>query len=205
VAAPPGRGLTAARCTGRGPDTLIGGSDCVAGLACCGPVASCATAAVVFRRETASRIENAGTRRARPRRRPLKLTGNTSRLGGEKRPVTAILADEVRFRPYADSTTTRLRCARTPRPTRSRVTVAGGRSPGSRVAVSGRLPRSIAPSGTMAGHSPLTVAGAAAALCASLARARTAFPFDPLREPPLAIWTEPGNRSSAEVASLCAV
>jgi hypothetical protein len=204
VAPPRGRGLTAARCTGRGPDTLIGGRDCVPGLACWGPVASCATAAVVLRRRAASRVEKAHTRRERPRQRPLKLTGNTSRLEGDKRPVTAILADEVRFRPYADCTTTGLRFARTPRPTRSRVTVAGGRSPGSRVAVSGRLPRSIAPSGTMAGHSPLTVAGAAAALWASLSRARTAFPFDPLREPPLAIWTEPRNRSSGEMASRCA-
>jgi hypothetical protein len=44
--------------------------------------------------------------------------------------------------------------------------------------------RNVGPSGTMAEHSPLTVAGAAAALCASPSRARTAFPFDPLREPP---------------------
>jgi hypothetical protein len=46
--------------------------------------------------------------RSRRPRRPLKLTGNTSRLEGDKRPVTAILADEVRFRPYADYTTTGL-------------------------------------------------------------------------------------------------
>jgi hypothetical protein len=194
----------AARCTGRRPDTLICGSGCDPGFACCGPATVCAAAAVVFRMSAASRAEKAGTRKQRPRWRPSKLTGNTSRPGGDKRPVTAILADEVRFRPYADCTTTGLRFARTPRPTRSRVTVAGGRSPGSRVAVSGRLPRSVAPSGSMAEHSPLTVAGAAAALCASPSRARTAFPFDPLQEPPLAIWTEPGNRSSAEMASLCA-
>ena len=196
--------LIAARCAGRCPDTLICGRGCDPGFTCWGPAAFCAAAAVVFRMSAASRVEKARARRQRPRRRPLKLTGNTSRPGGDKRPVTAILADEVRFRPYADRTTTGLRLARTPRPTRSRVTVAGGRSPGSQVAVSGRLPRSVAPSGTMAGHSPLTVPGAAAALCASPSCARTAFPFDPLREPPLVNWTEPGNRSSAETASLYA-
>jgi len=43
--------------------------------------------------------------------------------------------------PYWGPCNNRTEFVRTPRPTRSRVTVAGGRSPGSRVAVSGRLPR----------------------------------------------------------------
>ena len=43
---------------------------------------------------------------------------------------------------------------------------------------------SVTLSGKSAGDSPLTVAGAAAALRAS-SGARTAFPFDPSREPPL--------------------
>jgi hypothetical protein len=96
---PVGRLLIAARCAGRCPDTLICGSGCDPGFACCGSAAFCATAAVVFRIKAARRVEKAGTRTPRPRRRPLKLTGNTSRLKGDKRPVTAILADEVRFRP----------------------------------------------------------------------------------------------------------
>jgi hypothetical protein len=58
------------------------------------------------------------------------------------------------------------------------VTSCGGRSPGSRVIAVDHLPRSTqAPSGNEVAGSPLTVAGAAAALCSS---ARTAFPFDPL-------------------------
>ena len=108
MAVPVGCLLMGPRCTGRRPDTLICGSGCDPGFACCGPAAVCAAAAVVFRMSAASRVEKAGTRRQRPRRRPLKLTGNTSRPGGDKRPVTAILADEVRFRPYADRTTTGL-------------------------------------------------------------------------------------------------
>jgi hypothetical protein len=105
---PVGRLLMAARCTGRCPDTLICGSGCDPGFACCGSAAFCATAAVVFRMKAARRVEKAGTRRQRPRWRPIMLTGNTSRLESDKRPVTAILADEVRFRPYADCTTTGL-------------------------------------------------------------------------------------------------
>ena len=54
---------------------------------------------------------------------------------------------------------------RTPRPMRSRVTAAGGRSPGSRVFAFDHLPRNLsAPSGTSVASSPLTVAGAAAEL-----------------------------------------
>src|SRR5262249_7833205 len=67
-----------------------------------------------------------------------------------------------------------------PRPTCSRVTTADGRSPGSRVATFRRLPGTRDPSGVMTEHSPLTVAGAAAA--SAIARF-TAFPFDPRREP----------------------
>jgi hypothetical protein len=105
---PVGRLLIAAPCAGSCPDTLICGSGCDPGFACCGSAAFCATAAVVFSMSAASTVEKAGTRRQRPRWRPLKLTGNTSRPGGDKRPVTAILADEARFRPYADRTTTGL-------------------------------------------------------------------------------------------------
>ena len=43
------------------------------------------------------------------------------------------------------------------------------------------FPRAKAPSGIVAENSLLTVAGAAVALCV---KARTTFPFDPLREPP---------------------
>src|SRR5215469_9962629 len=84
-----------------------------------------------------------------------------------------------------DRENNRTKFVRTPRPTRSRVTVAGGRSPGSRVVVF-RPPSQECQSLSVAKSardSPLTVAGAAAALCASRG-ARTAFPFDPLREPP---------------------
>jgi hypothetical protein len=57
------------------------------------------------------------------------------------------------------------------------------RSPGSQVMVCNRLPRgSQTPSGIMAAGSLLTVAGAAAAV--RVRCARTAFPFDPSREPP---------------------
>ena len=194
--------LIAARCAGRCPDTLICGRGCDPGFTCWGPAAFCAAAAVVFRMSAASRVEKARARRQRPRRRPLKLTGNTSRPGGDKRPVTAILADEVRFRPYADRTNNRTRLARTPRPTRSRVTTAGGRSPGSRVAAFGRLPRIRSQWHSRPKARRLQLRGQPRIGRASCAR--TAFPFDPLREPPLVNWTEPGNRSSAETASLYA-
>ena len=52
----------------------------------------------------------------------------------------------------------------TPRPTCSRMTTADGRSPGSRVTTLRRLPGTREPSGMMTEDSPLTVAGAAAAL-----------------------------------------
>src|ERR1700712_700631 len=75
----------------------------------------------------------------------------------------------------------------TPRPTSSRVTTADGRSPGSRVDTLRRLPRTEMPSGFVTKDSPLTVAGAAAALGKP---PRTAFPFDPqTREPSGAVRT----------------
>jgi hypothetical protein len=87
-------------------------------------------------------------------------------------PVTAILADGGPPSPYWGPCNNRTEFVRTPRPTRSRVTVAGGRSPGSRVAVSGRLPRNTGfPVAISAEASPLTVAGAAAALSAFKAHA----------------------------------
>jgi hypothetical protein len=52
--------------------------------------------------------------------------------------------------------------ANTPRPACSRVTTSDGRSPGSRITIPRRLPRTRDPSGTMTRNSPLTVAGAAA-------------------------------------------
>ena len=59
----------------------------------------------------------------------------------------------------------------------------GGRSPGSRFIASDCLPRdNVSPVAITVGGSPLTVAGAAAALCKACTH--TAFPFDPLREPP---------------------
>src|SRR6266576_6755437 len=64
----------------------------------------------------------------------------------------------------------------TPRPTSSRVTTADGRSPGSRVVTGRRLPRTEISQWHMTKDSPLTVAGAAAALGKF---PRTAFPFDP--------------------------
>ena len=64
----------------------------------------------------------------------------------------------------------------TPRPTSSRVTTADGRSPGSRVVTLRRLPRTENSQWHRTKDSPLTVAGAAAALEIS---PRTAFPFDP--------------------------
>src|SRR5580658_6948499 len=86
----------------------------------------------------------------------------------------------------ADRETTGLELdVRTPRPTRSRVTRCwwqiswlAGRClwPPSQE----RYPLPVA---RLAIDSPLTVAGAAAALGAQIC-ARTAFPFDPLREPP---------------------
>src|SRR4051794_28515641 len=66
------------------------------------------------------------------------------------------------------------------RPTCSRVTTTDGRSPGSRVTTFRRLPGTREPSGMMTEDSPLTVAGAAAALAISRL---TAFPIDPRREP----------------------
>ena len=86
---------------------------------------------------------------------------------------------------------------RTPRPMRPRVTpaVAGLLARGSFAA--DRLPGNMrAPSGTLVAASPLTVAGAAAALCAS---ARTAFPFDPLREPPLIILSTDSDSVNIQV------
>ena len=50
----------------------------------------------------------------------------------------------------------------TPRPTCSRVTTTDGRSPGLRIAILRRLPRTRVPSGFVTKNSPLTVAGAAA-------------------------------------------
>src|SRR5437660_8470946 len=64
----------------------------------------------------------------------------------------------------------------TPRPTSSRVTTADGRSPGSRVVTLRRLPRTENSQWHWTKDSPLTVAGAAAALGIT---PRTAFPFDP--------------------------
>ena len=72
---------------------------------------------------------------------------------------------------------------RTPRPMRSRVTTAGGRSPDSRVNAYDHLPRNQkVPSGILgrklAAHSCGDSRGV---MCRST---RTTFPFDPLREPP---------------------
>src|SRR5262245_63949307 len=86
---------------------------------------------------------------------------------------------------------------RTPRPMRPRVTpaVAGLLARGSfaadRLPGTGRAPRVM-----LVAASPLTVAGAAAALCAS---ARTAFPFDPLREPPLFILSTDSDSVNVQV------
>ena len=64
----------------------------------------------------------------------------------------------------------------------ARVTPAVAGLLGLRITASDHLPRNMnVPSGNVVGGFPPTVAGAAAALCR---RARTAFPFDPLREPP---------------------
>ena len=61
-----------------------------------------------------------------------------------------------------------------PRPAHSRMTIAGSRSPGSRVTASNHLPRiKRSQWHQMVVGSPLTVAGAAAAL---LVQQRTAFP-----------------------------
>src|SRR5882757_5338888 len=91
---------------------------------------------------------------------------------GAQRDVTdRLAARQTSPRTVVTSAARRLRTAkasfyiRTPRPMRSRVTAAGGRSPGSRVAALDRLPRHLsAPSGISVASSPLTVAGAAAAL-----------------------------------------
>src|SRR5438132_653267 len=64
----------------------------------------------------------------------------------------------------------------TPRPTPSRVTTADGRSPGSRVDTLSPPSRDRDSQWHMTKDSPLTVAGAAAALGKF---PRTAFPFDP--------------------------
>src|SRR5712671_777278 len=74
----------------------------------------------------------------------------------------------------------------TPRPTRPHVTAVDGRSPGSRLDVSRRLPG--CPVAQWALDLPPTVAGAAAA---SGRRAVTAFPFDPQGEPSARIVTGP--------------
>lgn len=72
---------------------------------------------------------------------------------------------------------------RTPRPMRSRVTTAGGRSPGSRVNAFDHLPRNPkAPSGILGRKLAAHSCGDSRGVMRR--SARTAFPFDPLREPP---------------------
>src|SRR5260221_12372065 len=73
----------------------------------------------------------------------------------------------------------------TPRPTSSRVTTADGRSPGSRVVTVRRLPRTEISQWHMTKDSPLTIAGAAAALGKFT---RTAFPFGPQTRNPRELW-----------------
>ena len=88
-----------------------------------------------------------------------------------------------------------------PRPTRSRVTVAGGRCPGSRIVACGRLPRSKqTPSGKLGRRlSAYSCGGSRGIVCL---RTRTAFPFDPLREPPPPML--PAGKFSVKHARGCA-
>src|SRR5690242_6402077 len=83
--------------------------------------------------------------------------------------------------------------ARTPRPTRSRVTVRGGRSPGSRVAVSDHLPGKDVPVANRPEARRLQLRGQPRH-CTHKG-ARTAFPFDPYREPPRKSWLRHGVES----------
>jgi hypothetical protein len=64
-----------------------------------------------------------------------------------------------------------------PAPTRSRVTMADGRSPGSRVTTFRRLPRTRVPSGTNHGRFAAYSCGGSHGFGQNIAR--TAFPFDP--------------------------
>jgi hypothetical protein len=89
----------------------------------------------------------------------------------------------------------------TPRPTSSRVTTADGRSPGSRVVTVRRLPRTEISQWHMTKDSPLTVAGAAAALGKF---PRTAFPFDPQTgEPSPVSRILPGEESMPSFGHVC--
>jgi hypothetical protein len=117
-------------------------------------------------------------------------------------PVTAILAvSRAAFAVCGSREPTVLDIdARTPRPTRSRVTVSGGRSPGSRVAVFDHLPRNVVvPSGNAGRRLTAYSCGGSRGIVRIFTR--TAFPFDPLREPPSGIveWKrEPGQAAGAK-------
>jgi hypothetical protein len=95
--------------------------------------------------------------------------------------VTSVARHRERSLPRAPMEPLGSATAGAPRPTCSRVTTADGRSPGSRVATFHRLPGTRVPSDVLTEDSPLTVAGAAAALGGP--SPLTAFPFDPRREP----------------------
>jgi hypothetical protein len=104
-------------------------------------------------------------------------TGSTANVHPSARPRLYLPS------PLAADAHRRSRRIGTPRPTRSRVTMTGGRSPGSRVVASVHLPRNVrVPSGLNGRRlAAYSCGGSRGIACGST---RTAFPFDPLREPP---------------------
>jgi hypothetical protein len=89
------------------------------------------------------------------------------------------------------------RHVRTPRPTPTRVTVAGGRCPGSRVIASVHLPRKTTVSQWRKWTGALRLQLRGQPWLNEPKGARTTFPFDPFREPPTAASHQDADRSTA--------
>jgi hypothetical protein len=163
--------LCFAGCFGRWPETSIGGSGPWRGFVCspCGAVcdATGLTARHVLVRRADVERERSENARRRPRSRPRLLTGTTQRLEGDTQPVTAAFWS---FCPpclaLGSRTTTGLAFdARTPRPNahaRDLLLTAGLLARGSLPSVA--FPGLDVPVDFLTKDSPLTVAGAAAAL-----------------------------------------
>jgi hypothetical protein len=127
----------------------------------------------------------------RPRSRPRLLTGNTPRPNGEEPPVTATFG-RFPIPPFAlgsDRKRPSLNLRQdTPPDALARDPIAGGRSTGSRVTVFGRLPRNeFVPSGKIGRRLSAYSCGGSRGIVCTNRCTRTAFPFDPFREPPLTI------------------
>ncbi|MDB5590184.1 MAG: hypothetical protein JWR86_709, partial [Enterovirga sp.] len=145
VAAPRSAGTTAGRRAGAaGGSTVTGGRARLPSMVC-------------WARAEPELRSSPDTARRRPER-VARASADGQKMNTVK-PRTAVwhvTANEAAPAPRAGSPT-----IRTPRPMCSRVTTTDGRSPGSRVGASRRLPRPK-PSGMVSRGSPLTVAGAAA-------------------------------------------